>query len=81
MGYLQKPSQAEQWIVSGDDLDCMYAKPSGNVSLWCDMRIAKSVDKAAQSGGKLNHLPVLKVMHHPQSKAQNQQIMLCVRMK
>ena len=53
VGYLQKPSQAKQWIVSSDDLDCMYAKLSGNeVSLWCDMRIAESVDKTARSSGK-----------------------------
>ena len=53
MGYLQIPSQAKQWIVSGDDLDCMYAKLSSNdVSLWCDMRIAESTDKTARSGGK-----------------------------
>ena len=53
VGYLQKPSQAKQWIVSSDDLHCMYAKLSGNkVSLWCDMRIAESDDKTAQSSGK-----------------------------
>ena len=53
VGYLQKPSQAKQWIVSGDDLDCMYAKLSGNdVSLWCDMRIADSTNKTARSSGK-----------------------------
>ena len=53
VGYLQKPSQAKQWIVSSDDLDCMYAKLSSNeVSLWCDMRVAQSVDKTARSSGK-----------------------------
>ena len=53
VGYLQRPSQAKQWIVSSDDLDCMYAKLSGNeVSLWCDMRVAETVDKTAWSSGK-----------------------------
>ena len=51
--YLLKPSQAKMYIVSSDDLDCMYAKLSGNeVSLWCDMRIAESADKTARSSGK-----------------------------
>ena len=53
VGYLQRPSQAKQWIVSSDDLDCMYAKLSGNeASLWCDMRVAETVEKTARSSGK-----------------------------
>ena len=53
VGYLQRPSQAKHWIVSSDDLDCMYAKLSDNeVSLWCDMRVTETVDKTAWSSGK-----------------------------
>ena len=38
--YLQKPSQAKHWIVSGDNPDFMYAKLAGEeVSLWCDKRV------------------------------------------
>ena len=40
-------------VDSSDDLDCMYAKLSGNeVSLWCDMRVAETVDRTARSSGK-----------------------------
>ena len=81
VGYLQRPSQAKQWIVSSDDLDCIYAKLSGNeVSLWYDMRVTETVDKQHGPVGKLNNLPVLMLMDHPQSEAQNRPIMLCVRM-
>lgn len=39
VGYLQKPSQAKQWIVSGQDLESMYAHSGEEISLWCDHRV------------------------------------------
>ena len=53
VGYLQKPSQAKYWIVSSDDIECMYAQLSGDeVSLWCDKRTVENGDKTARSSGK-----------------------------
>ena len=40
IGYLVKPSQTKQWIVSAKDLELMYAQSSGeDISLWCDKRL------------------------------------------
>ena len=40
IGYLEKPSQTKQWIVSAKDLELMYAQSSGeDISLWCDKRL------------------------------------------
>ena len=39
MGYLQKRSQAEQWIVTEQDLEIMYAQSGEKNSLWCDHRV------------------------------------------
>ena len=39
MGYLQKKSQAKQWIITSQDLECMYAHLGEEISLWCDHRI------------------------------------------
>ena len=53
VGYLQKPSQATHWIVSNDDIECMYAQLSSDeVSLWCDKRTVENGDKTAHSSGK-----------------------------
>ena len=39
VGYLQKRSQAKQWIVTEQDLESMYAQSGGEISLWCDHRV------------------------------------------
>jgi hydrogenase maturation factor HypF (carbamoyltransferase family) len=53
VGCLQKPSQAKHWIISSDDLECMYAQLCDDeVSLWCYKRVVESGDKTARSSGK-----------------------------
>ncbi len=39
VGYLQKRSQAKQWIVTDKDLESMYAQSGEDISLWCDHRV------------------------------------------
>ena len=64
VGYLQKRSQAKQWIVTSQDLDCMYAHLGKEISLWCDHRVEAPTGMKRQSGtGSTNEAPPAKRDH------------------
>lgn len=57
VGYLQRKTQAKQWIVCNQDVESMYAQSSEDISLWCDQRldesaISNSASKKRSSGAE-----------------------------
>ena len=42
VGYLKKPAQSKQWLITERDLETMYAQSGEEISIWCDHRCEDS---------------------------------------
>jgi len=58
VGYLQKRSQAEQWIVTEQDLEIKYAQSGEKNSLWCDHLVEDPIVPLAQRDHLLMDQPM-----------------------